>query len=898
MKKTLRLSLILAVLLFLWAFVEDINAETYNSFLIRKIRFEFDNKDEIKNSEKYMPLLNIKSGEKYNSKNIRHSMQNLYKIGSFSDIEVKISNVSEKELDLNFLLYSKYKIKNIKINGIRGINRGEIRKSLLSVRENTFLDEENLERSIKEFKEFMRSRGYFNSEVNYKLVKDKFDVTIIFIIERGNSAEINRIFFRGENPNIHGKLKKQLDKKKYVPYKFLTLIEEFKEELKNERYYFPEISVKEVFLNKAKKLVNLYITVNPGHQYVFRFVGIKGKLEFVTSIWKKKVFEKWAERESTARITAHFRNRGYLNAEVSSDIKTEKGKKIISFIIDKNERFTLGKISFSGNKFFSSKILENVITIDDLIFDKIFFLRINSIRVDQEVLKWFYYYKGFPLVKIETSLQFRKKVAHLNYFITEGRRFKIDSVFFRGNRHIDSKKLESLTINKANDPFVQKQINEDIENIRNYYFSNGFDEVKIKTDISPGTDKSILIDIDEGKRYRFGNLIIVGASGDQKKLIRKLFPLKRGSDFNRIKIENFRREIDKSSIFSEINTVKVKKNDKIDLLILTDVNRNKYLGFGIGYEERTGVRFTFEYQKKNIFNSYSTFSALIQVGLNERRGEVSYETPFIFRNRVDSSLKIWEENEIYRSYKFNRYGVSESLIKKLTPFSYILTSLSWYRTKLLELKVTGSVYDRLDDPFDITALNFSYIVDKRDNPFFPTRGEFFSTDVKFAFPVFNNNYSFLRFRWGYQKNLKFMKNGIFSYSVRNGFATNNIPITERFFGGGSSTFRGTRNDKLGSLDRITGEPFGGNSLFLLNLEATFPMYLIPIEDLYYSIFADFGNIYRFASEFSLGNLQKAIGFGLRIRSPIGLLRFDIAYNIDRRENVSPVAFHIGIGNVF
>ncbi len=82
------------------------------------------------------------------------------------------------------------------------------------------------------------------------------------------------------------------------------------------------------------------------------------------------------------------------------------------------------------------------------------------------------------------------------------------------------------------------------------------------------------------------------------------------------------------------------------------------------------------------------------------------------------------------------------------------------------------------------------------------------------------------------------------------------------------------------------------------MEATFPLYIVPVEDLYYAVFADFGNIYRYADEFSMENLQKAIGIGLRLKSAIGLLSFDIAYNIEKRESVSPVAFHIGIGNVF
>jgi len=368
-------------------------------------------------------------------------------------------------------------------------------------------------------------------------------------------------------------------------------------------------------------------------------------------------------------------------------------------------------------------------------------------------------------------------------------------------------------------------------------------------------------------------------------------------DFNRLLFEKNKNRIEKNSVFSEVKYIKLKNGNIIDLMIIMTPNKSKYLGFGIGYEERTNARLTFEYQKKNIFRSYSTLSALIQFGLKERRGIIVLDTPSVFSGGIDSSLKIWEENEIYRSYKFNRYGVSESFVKKISPYSYILASLSWYRTKLLELDIAESGIDRINTPFNTTSLNLSYVIDSRDDPFLPAKGEFFSTDIKFAFPLFEKDYSFFRFRWGYQKNIRFLKRGIFSFSLRNGFASGNLSITERFFGGGINTFRGISNDNLGPLDSVTGEPGGGNAMLLINLESTFPFYLIPIENFYYSVFLDIGNIYKGVNEFALKNIERALGIGIRIKTAIGLLKFDVAYNFRKRENVNPIVFHIGIGNV-
>ncbi|MEN8222230.1 MAG: BamA/TamA family outer membrane protein [Acidobacteriota bacterium] len=870
----------------------------YNSKKINEIKIRFKGEKGRINIENLRPLIELSPGEIINHKKIRSSLQNLYNVGYFSDIETRIKIRPDDSVDLIFQLENRDKIKKIKLNYVPGISSSGLRRAILSIRENVFLDKKNVEKALVEIKRFLSSRGYFNSVVKYRIKTNRLNAEVIFKIKKGEAVRLNRVYIKGDDKGTIDREDDIFKMDNYTPFIFMEKIKEVEATLKDMGYFFPHIKQKEIFLNKYKTLANVYLEIDPGFKYTIRIDGIKKKFGFVTDIWKKKVFENWAERESRARIKVYLRNKGYLNAEVDSEIKTDKGLKTIIFKIKKNDRFVLGKIEFEGNKLISTEELINIISIDDLIFEKIFHLRINSIKVDAEVLKWFYYYKGFPYVKIQTGLKFKNRTADLKYIIEEGERFFVDSILFRGNRLVKAEVLNSLMKTRPTEPFVERKLNEDLDKLRKYYYLKGFDNIEVDSEVSSGRDKSILININEGRHLKFGKLVIIGASHDQTYLLKKRFPLKEGDDFNRMKVEVFRNEIDRSSIFSEIRIRKIENGENLNVILITEQNKSRYLGFGIGYEERTGLRFTFEYQQKNFLNTYSTFSGLVQLGLNERRGEISYETPYILGTKMNSSLKIWEENELYRSYKFNRYGISESLVRKLSPDSYVLSSLSWYSTKLLELNVSSDGIDFIDVPYDITALNFSYVIDKRDDPFLPTKGTFFSTDVKIALPVMNSDFSFIRFRWGYQKNLKFLRKGILSLSVRNGFATDNIPITERFFGGGSSTFRGTRNDKLGSLDKETGEPYGGNSLLLLNFEATFPLYIVPVEDLYYSVFADFGNIYRYADEFSMENLQKAIGVGLRLKSSIGLLSFDIAYNIERRESVSPVAFHIGIGNVF
>ena len=246
-----------------------------------------------------------------------------------------------------------------------------------------------------------------------------------------------------------------------------------------------------------------------------------------------------------------------------------------------------------------------------------------------------------------------------------------------------------------------------MERLKNFYYLHGFDRATVTLEISPGTERSIKVEISEGKSYKMGNLFVVGASKPQQNLLNKLFPLPQNSDFNRNEIDKFKEDIENSAIFIEIQIEKIYKDQNwIDVLIRVTPDRSRYYGFRLGWEERKlgedflteltqGFRGTVEYQERNIFNSYSSLSAIFQIGINEkRRLVVSYDTPYFFRNKIDSSFRIMREDEVYFSFKYNRFGIGESIIRRVSANSYLLASLNWYRTELTDLSITETEIDK------------------------------------------------------------------------------------------------------------------------------------------------------------------------------------------------------------
>ena len=136
-----------------------------------------------------------------------------------------------------------------------------------------------------------------------------------------------------------------------------------------------------------------------------------------------------------------------------------------------------------------------------------------------------------------------------------------------------------------------------------------------------------------------------------------------------------------------------------------------------------------------------------------------------------------------------------------------------------------------------------------------------------------------------------------SATMRVGLGRGRIPIPERFFAGGSNSFRGEEYDMLGPKDPVYGEPVGGVALFLMNLEMSFPL-LESVKNLAGAVFYDLGNVFSKRKDFSLLGLRGALGFGVRYKTPLGPVRFDLGWNLDAPEpKRGPLAF-ITIGTVF
>jgi outer membrane protein insertion porin family len=137
---------------------------------------------------------------------------------------------------------------------------------------------------------------------------------------------------------------------------------------------------------------------------------------------------------------------------------------------------------------------------------------------------------------------------------------------------------------------------------------------------------------------------------------------------------------------------------------------------------------------------------------------------------------------------------------------------------------------------------------------------------------------------------------VFAYGVRVGLLRRREGEdfrSEQFKTGGGTTVRGFNQDRLGPLDQA-GNPTGGDGVLILNSELRFPVYKF-FEGVG---FVDAGNVYRRLGEFDPFDLRASYGFGLRVRTPYILLRFDFGLNMNRRPTEPQGKFFFSIGQAF
>jgi len=331
------------------------------------------------------------------------------------------------------------------------------------------------------------------------------------------------------------------------------------------------------------------------------------------------------------------------------------------------------------------------------------------------------------------------------------------------------------------------------------------------------------------------------------------------------------------------------------------------------------------------------------LGTPDYRVTGQYQEHYAFNSASDLLLNVTAEQALRTNYNFIRRVGTAQFLRPVTPTVSVLGRYTLEWTKLFDEVIQPQdqpLIDRLFPQVRISMLSGGIVWDRRDDPLYTTTGGQVSANLDVALEKLGSEVGFVKaFTQASYFHPLAARRLVFASRVQLGVArgfehdvpledangqpilgpggdqltavVEDLPASQRFFAGGSTSQRGFQLDRLGVPD-ITGVKGvltpdglsnGGNGLIVLNAEVRANVGKLFKRDLSVVGFADVGNVFRRVSDIDLARLRPGVGFGVRWDSPLGPLRLDFGFKTDRLLVFTGGAerrweFHLSIGEVF
>lgn len=480
-----------------------------------------------------------------------------------------------------------------------------------------------------------------------------------------------------------------------------------------------------------------------------------------------------------------------------------------------------------------------------------------------------------------------------------------------------------------------------------------------------GSRADVVFTVEEGPRVFVDHVLIVGNDRTRSETIRRELQFKPGDPLGLAAITESQRRLATLGLFRRTRLTELGHGVETsrDVLVTVDEAPVTTIGYGGGVEAGSGFRPTaggvasaqiqvaprafFEIGRRNLFGknrSVNLFTRLSlrprdriaedsdlpstrsRYGFSEYRVIGTYREPRVRNTAADAFLTGTLEQQQRSSFNFARRAFSAELLRRLTRELSVSGNYQIKRTELFDEKIDQSdklLIDRLFPQVRLSSFSLSAIRDGRDDLLDPRNGTYVSVNGQLAARSIGSEVGLLKSFFTAQlfRAVPQVPRVVVATSARLGLASGfprrglvvdasgatveqtvrDLPASERFFAGGDTTVRGFALDQLGTPATIDkdGFPIGGNALVIVNAE----LRMRVRGGLGLVGFVDTGNVFAKTNDIDLTDVRGAMGFGVRYKSPVGPIRVDIGFKLNRRDispgrREDPTAVHISLGQAF
>ena len=693
----------------------------------------------------------------------------------------------------------------------------------------------------------------------------------------------------------------------------------------NQMYAKDNLLEASVRLNRENKdhTVDLTLNVNAGPAVDFVYKGIDvggGVKKKVREIWQRGVFDTQRAEESVAEIKAWLVDERYLQSKIEYTIAhPTPDRKSIVFDIQAGPKFGDVSLEFEGASGVNPEDLRKVVKTQKLSTD----VYIKPGRVT-ELLSRYYQEQGYLDAKIsdpQYQLDAQTRTGKVVFPVQEGALYKIGDVIFEGNSAIDTAKLvAAVPLPKGEEyhPVLRERV---IQKIQDLYWEQGYNDMEsgLSTRRNPNAGMlDVIVKITENRQEVVSEIVIGGFDKTNENLIRSQIEVKPSDILNLQKLSKSRRNLYNTGAYSLVEMThdeiepqtRGKKNVRLNVKVReVQPFELRYGGF---YDTERGPGVLSDLTNRNSLGSARTLGLRVRYDAQLQEARLYFTQPLLRRFPVSTTASPFirreqnPETSTADAFNVDRVGFS---IQQEARFhaKYILS----YGYRIEKSRTYDVGPDPLFDiPLRVAGLTSSVTRETRDDLLDATRGDFISHAFQFSPEILGSQLRFFKYFGQYFRYFPLQKPKVelftneirrprlvYAAGVRLGLAKGlggqEIPLSQRFFAGGSTTIRGFEQNGVGpvGVDRI---PLGGNAMLIINNEIRFPL-IYKFDGVG---FLDVGNVYEHTSDISFSDIRKAAGLGLRLHTPWFLLRLDYGVKLDRRSGEPRGRVFFSIGQAF
>ena len=575
--------------------------------------------------------------------------------------------------------------------------------------------------------------------------------------------------------------------------------------------------------------------------------------------------------------------------------------------------------------------------------EKRYFSR-EQFEADLKRIVAFYHDRGYPDARIssfDARLSDDQKSVAITLNISEGEPViaeRVELSGFEGLPDYRRRGLERRLPLKAGQPRDRALMQASREAALDALKDNGHPYAAVRVTEAPGSgDRSRVLTLtaDPGPVARHGAVEIQGNSSVSDGVIERQLTFRPGDVFRQSKLLESQRKLYSLEVFqfANVETAREEAEKPIEIPTRITVTEGKHrkVNFSFGYGTEEKGRVDADWRHVNFFGGARTAGVRARYSALDRGVKLNFNQPYLFSPRFSFGMQgqYWHNDEpafvldnvggrATITREFGRAGGRVFGARPATTLSFTYANewedYSISNAALADLTLRDEIIALGLDPRTGTgrgqrsSISFDGGRNTTNNVLDARRGYMASLHLEQAGKWLGGDYDYYELT-GEARYYKAFGRSVIAVRARGGSIDGigdtpedlTVPFYKRYFLGGATNLRGWGRFDVSPLSG-GGLPIGGHSFMNFSTELRVPIW----KQLGGVVFLDGGNVWTRSWDFNMNDLLYDVGPGLRYNTPIGPIRVDIGYQLNRipgllvngKPEPRRFRFHFSIGQAF